>query len=58
VELLRTFLSTFRTVVRRKENAMLIFLGLFAALPAAAALRALRRTLASLPRSNRDWIFY
>ena len=34
---------------------MLIFLGIAAALAVAGAVRD---TLARLPRSNRDWIFY
>ncbi len=37
---------------------MLIFLGIAAVLAVAGAVRALRETLARLPRSNRDWIFY
>ncbi len=37
---------------------MLIILGLAAVVAAARALKALRETLARLPRSNRDWIFY
>ncbi|PIF20101.1 hypothetical protein CLU89_0479 [Acidovorax sp. 30] len=34
---------------------MLIILGIAAAV---GAIRSLRSTLTSLPRSNRDWIFY
>ena len=37
---------------------MLNFLGIAAALAVAGAVRAVRDTLARLPRSNRDWIFY
>lgn len=37
---------------------MLIILGIAAIAGAAAAVRALRRTLTSLPRSNQDWVFY
>lgn len=37
---------------------MLIFLILAVAIAAARAVQALRDTLARLPRSNRDWIFY
>ena len=37
---------------------MLICLGSAAVLAVAGAERALRETLAPLPRSNRDWIFY
>ncbi len=37
---------------------MLIILGIAAIAAAARAIRALRSTLISLPRSNRDWIFY
>lgn len=37
---------------------MLIILGIAAIVAAVGAVRALRQTLASLPRSNRDWIFY
>ena len=37
---------------------MLILLGLAAAVAAARAVQALRDTLARLPRSNRDWVFY
>lgn len=37
---------------------MLIFLGIAAAMAAAGAVRVVGRTLAQLPRSNRDWIFY
>ena len=35
-----------------------IFLGMAAIVAAARAVHAVRQTLASLPRSNRDWIFY
>lgn len=42
----------------KKGEAMLIFLILAAAIAAARAVQALRDTLAQLPRSNRDWIFY
>jgi hypothetical protein len=37
---------------------MLILLVIAAAMAVAGAVRALRDTLARLPRSNRDWIFY
>lgn len=37
---------------------MLIILGIAAIAAAAGAIRALRSTLTSFPRSNRDWIFY
>lgn len=37
---------------------MLILLGITAIAAAAGAIRALRSTLTSLPRSNRDWVFY
>ena len=37
---------------------MLIILGSAAIAAAAGAIRALLQTLTSLPRSNRDWIFY
>ena len=42
----------------KKGIAMLILLGLAAAVAAARALQAMRETLSRLPRSNRDWIFY
>ena len=37
---------------------LIVLLGIAAVAAAAGAVRGLRRTLASLPRSNRDWIFY
>lgn len=37
---------------------MLIVVGIAAVIALAGALHVLRQTLASLPRSNRDWIFY
>lgn len=37
---------------------MLILLGIAAIAAALGALFGLRDTLARLPRSNRDWIFY
>ena len=42
----------------KKGTALLIILGIAAIAAAARAIRALRSTLTSLPRSNRDWIFY
>ena len=42
----------------KKETTMLIILGIAAIAAAARAIRSLRSTLTSLPRSNRDWIFY
>jgi hypothetical protein len=45
----------------KKGNTMLsffIFLGMAAIVAAAGAVHVVRQTLASLPRSNRDWIFY
>ena len=35
-----------------------IFLGMAAIVAVTGAVHALRQTLASLPRNNRDWIFY
>lgn len=37
---------------------MLILVGLAAAAAFAGAWHAVRQTLARLPRSNRDWVFY
>lgn len=37
---------------------MLIILAIAAIAAAAGAIRALLQTFTSLPRSNRDWIFY
>lgn len=37
---------------------MLIILGIAAIAAAVGAIRSLRRTLTSLPRSNRDWVFF
>ena len=49
----------FRTIVRRKENAMLFFLLLAIAVVAAArAAQSALASLRSLPRSNEDWIWY
>jgi len=42
----------------KKGTTMLIILGIAAIAAAARAIRSLRSTLTSLPRSNRDWIFY
>ena len=42
----------------KKGTIMLILLGIAAIAAAAGAIRALRSTLTSLPRSNRDWVFY
>jgi len=42
----------------KKGNTMLIILGIAAIAAAVGAIRALRSTLTSLPRSNRDWVFY
>ena len=52
------FMPQFRTTVRRKENTVLILVGIAAAAALAGTLHAARQTLARLPRSNRDWIFY
>lgn len=37
---------------------MLILCGIAAAAAIAGAIHALRKALAGLPRSNRDWVFY
>ena len=37
---------------------MLIFVGIAAVIALSGVLHVLLQTLASLPRSNRDWIFY
>ncbi len=37
---------------------MLMILGIAALVAAVGAVRLLRQTLARLPRSNGDWIFY
>jgi len=42
----------------KKGTTMLIILGIAAIAAAVGAIRSLRSTLTSLPRSNRDWIFY
>lgn len=60
METLASCSPKFRTTVRRKENTVLILVGIAAAAAAALAgtLHAVRQTLARLPRSNRDWVFY
>jgi hypothetical protein len=58
METLASCSPKFRTTVRRKENTVLILVGIAAAAALAGALHAARQTLARLPRSNRDWIFY
>lgn len=58
METLASCSPKFRTIVRRKENTVLILVGIAAAAALAGALHAVRQTLARLPRSNRDWVFY
>ena len=42
----------------KKGTTMLIILGIAAIAAAVGAIRSLRSTLTSLPRSNRDWVFF
>jgi hypothetical protein len=58
METLASCSPKFRTTVRRKENTVLILVGIATAAALAGTLHAVRQTLARLPRSNRDWVFY
>ena len=51
-------LSTFRTLVRGKENPMSTLLLLLAAYGGWRAVRSALALLASLPRSNEDMVFF
>jgi hypothetical protein len=50
--------TSFRTIVRTKEFAMLIILAIAAVWGGIAGGRAALRSLRSLPRRNEDMVFY
>ena len=51
-------LPKFRTIVRRKEDAMLIAIFSIAGFLLVRGVMAALASLRGLPRSNEDWIYY